>query len=242
MKRIVFLACLTMLICQIFANDTLFFRIPNRWRPVKNMGGSFIRKVIPTTDSGFLALDYNGGNLIAKGYFSDTNFTTSLYCHYYYNPDKGFAQEIKCYDSVGDLTMHAEMNKDGDTIWRQSFSNEEVISSKVFSEHESDRTIFFSMQKPAVFPGGYTNWKKYVAASMKYPKDARKQRIQGAVTIEFNVSKDGRITNAKVIQSANDLLNEEALRLIRSSPNWLPAEENGATIDFTQRQSIIFKF
>jgi periplasmic protein TonB len=241
MKQFVFLACLIMFSCKIFANDTLFFRIPNRWRPVKNMGGNFVRKVIPAADSGFLALDYNGTDLIGRGYYSDTSFTVNLYCHYYYNPDKGFPQEIKCYDSVGDLTMHAELNKDGDTIWRQSFSNEEVIGSKVFPEYESDRTIFFSMLKPAVFPGGYTNWKKFVTYNMKYPKDAKKQRIQGSVTVEFVVSKGGKITNAKVIASANALLDNEALRLISSSPDWLPAEENGIKIDFTQRQLIVFK-
>jgi TonB family protein len=226
---------------KLFASDTLFFRVANRWRPAKNMGGNFVRKVIHVADSGYLALDYNGNNLIAKGYYSDTSFTTSLYCHYYYSPDKGFPQEIKCYDSVGDLTTHAELNKDGDTIWRQSFSNEEVISSKVFPEYESDRTIFFSMLKPAVFPGGYVTWKKFIASNLRYPKEARKQRAQGAVTVEFVVSKEGKITDAKVIQSPNALLNDEALRLIRSSPNWLPAEENGSKIDFTQRQSILFK-
>jgi TonB family protein len=241
MKQILFLACLIMLSCKLFANDTLFFRVNNRWRPVKNMGSNFIRKVIPTTDSGFLALDYNGTNLIGRGYYSDTSFTVSLFSHYYYHPDKGFLQEIKCYDNVGDMIMHAELNKNGDTIWRQSFSNEEVISAKVFPEHDADRTIFFSMLKPAVFPGGNANWKKFVAYNLKYPKDAKKQRIQGAVTIEFIVLKEGKVTDAKVIQSSNALFDGEALRLIRSSPDWLPAEENGAKIDFTQRQSILFK-
>lgn len=241
MKQIVLLACWIMFSCKLLANDTLIFHIANRWQPVKNMGGNFVRKVIPTVDSGFLALDYNGTNLVGRGYYSDTSFTVNLYSHYYYNADKGFVQEIKCYDNVGDLILHAELNKNGDTIWRQSFSNEEVISAKVFPEYESDRTIFFSMQKPAVFPGGYLNWKKFVAYNLKYPKDARKQKIQGLVTVEFIVLKDGKITNAKVIQPVNTLLDNEALRLIRSSPDWLPAEENGTKIDFTQKQSIVFK-
>jgi TonB family protein len=241
MKQIVLLACLIMFSFKLLASDTLFFRVSNRWRPVKNMGGNFVRKVIPTTDSGFLALDYNGTNLVGRGYYSDTSFTVSLYSHYYYSSDKAFLQEIKCYDNVGDLILHAELNKNGDTIWRQSFSNEEVIGAKVFPEHDSDRTIFFSMLKPAVFPGGNTNWKKFVAYNLKYPKDARKQRIQGTVTVEFIVSKEGKVSDAKVVQSSSALLDGEALRLIRSSPNWLPAEENGAKIDFTQKQSILFK-
>ena len=240
MKLIILPACILILSCKLFANDTLIFKISNPWRSGKIFDGRYIRKVVQT-DSGFLALDYTGDNLIAKGYYSDTSFTISLYCHYFYNVDKDFPQELKCYDSVGNLDMHAELNKNGDTIWRQTFQGEAMISSKVFSEYESERTIFFSMQKPAVFPGGLANWKKYVAANLKYPKEARKQKIHGIVTVEFTVSAEGKLTNAKIIQSVSPLLDEEALRLIRSSPNWLPAEENGVKTDFIQKQSIIFK-
>jgi TonB family protein len=241
MKQIALSACIIMFSFKLFANDTLVFHINNpRW-PVKNLNGRYVRKVIRTSDSGFLALDYTNNKLAARGYYSDTDFTVSLYCHYFYNIDKGFPQEIKCYDSVGNLNMHAELNKSGDTIWRQTFENEVVISSKVFPEYESERTIFFSMLKPAVFPGGPSSWKKFISSNIRYPKEAVKKRIQGSVIVEFMVSQEGAISEAKVAQSANTLLDEEALRLIRSSPNWIPAEENGNKISFKQRQSIVFK-
>ena len=226
---------------KLYANDTLVFRISNPWRPEKTIDGRYIRKVIATADSGLLAFDYNGNKLIAKGYFSDTNFIINLYGHYFYNVEKGFPQEIKWYDSVGNLNMHAELTESGDTIWRQTFKDEVMVGSKVFNEYENERTIFFSMQKPAVFPGGYTGWKKFIASNLKYPKEARKQKIQGSVTFEFTVLKDGKITNPKIIESMNALLDQEAMRLILASPHWLPAEENGVKIDFVQKQSIVFK-
>src|SRR6478736_7045753 len=106
MRQTILLACIAMCSFRLFANDTLVFRISNpRW-PVKTPDGRYLRKVIQTSDSGFLALDYSGGNLIASGYYSDTDFTIRIYCHYFYNADKGFRQEIKCYDSVGNLNIH----------------------------------------------------------------------------------------------------------------------------------------
>jgi len=241
MKQIIFLACLIISTCKLFANDTLIFRISNPWRSAKDMNGIYVRKVIQTADSGFLAFDYSQSGLVAKGYYSDTDFNIKIYCHYFYNPNKGFPMEIKYYDSVGNLILHAELNKNADTIWRQTFKDDVMISSKVFPEHDSDRTIFFSMQKPAVYPGGYPNWKKFIAANMRHPKEGGKKKAQGTVMVEFTVSPEGKVASPKVIQSAGPLLDTEALRLIRLSPNWMPAEENGNKISFVQRQSIVFK-
>ena len=242
MRKIIFLAFLTVLSVQLFANDTLIFKIPNpRWA-VNHIGGNFIRKVIYTTDSGFLALDYNETNLVARGYYSDTGFDIKIYTHYFYNAEKGFLQEVKCFDEMGSMKLHAELDKNADTIWRQTFKDDIVVNSKTFPEYEPERTIFFSMQKPAIYTGGSLAWKKYVAANMRYPKDAVKRKLEGTSVIEFTVLKDGRISNAKVLQSAGtSLLDAEAIRLVNASTNWIPAEENGNKVNFIQRRAIIFK-
>jgi len=241
MKQVVFFFCLAVSSARIFANDTLVFKISNPRLTVRNLGGNYIRKVIHTADSGFLALDYNEIKLTAKGYYSDTSFDVKMYTHYFYNAEKGFAQEIKCYDEMGSLTLHAEMNKRGDTIWRQTFKDDVVIDSKIFPENEADRTIFFSMKKPAVYPGGSAAWKQYIATNMKYPKDAVIKKLQGMVTVEFTVSKEGKVNRAKVIQSAGGSLDGEAVRLINTSASWIPAEENGSKINSTQRRTVVFK-
>ena len=241
MRKIIFLVCLAFLSAQVFANDTLIFKISNTWRPVKLMGGNYIRKAIPTADSGFLVLDYNETNLIARGYYSDTDFIVKMYNHYFYNPDKGFLQEIQFYDGAGKLNLRAELNRKGDTIWRQTLRNEVVVSSKVYPQYESDRTIFFSMQKPAVYPGGISNWKSFVASNLKYPQEAVAKKIEGTVLLEFIISKEGKVIKPKIIQSAGSLLDAEAIRFIASSPTWIPAEANGTKISSPQRRSIVFK-
>lgn len=240
MKQIGFIFCLVIGSTGAFANDTLLFKIPNPRMTVRNMGGNYTRKVVRTADSGFLALDYIELKLVAKGYYNDTGFDVKIHTHYFYHPEKGFAQEVKSYDEMGILTLHAEMNRRGDTIWRQSFKDDVVIAYKTFAENEADRTIFFSMKKPAVYPGGASAWKKYVATNMKYPKDALAKKMQGMVMIEFTVSKEGKISKAKVVQSAGTSLDAEAIRLVNTSANWLPAEENGSKINSVQRRTVAF--
>ena len=241
MRKVVFLVCLTILSANLFANDTLIFKISNTWRPVKLMGGNYIRKAIPTADSGFLVLDYNETNLISRGYYSDTDFIVKMYHHYFYNPDKGFLQEIQFYDSVGKLNLRAELNRKGDTIWRQTFKNEVAINSKVFPQYESDRTIFFSMQKPAVYRGGSVAWKQFIAANLKYPNEAIKNKTEGIVMVEFTISKDGKVSRPKVVQSAGAVLDAEAIRLIGTSSNWIPAEVNGNKVNSVQKRPVVFK-
>jgi len=241
MKPIILLACLFICSCSLLANDTLIFRIRDPRLGAKDPTGSYLRKVISTADSGLLVLDYNQTGLVAKGYYADTNFETKLYSHAFYKPGKDFPFEIKCYDDDGNMSLHAELNNSGDTIWRQTLQNDAPINSKLFTEHEADRTIFFSMQKPAIFRGGSANWKKFIAANLKYPKEAAAKKTEGTVLVEFNVSKEGKVFQPKVVQSAGPLLDAEAVRLITNSPNWIPAEVNGNKVNFKQRQSVIFK-
>ena len=42
----------------------------------------------------------------------------------------------------------------------------------------------------------------------------------------FIINKDGMISNIKIAQSADPLLNNEALRVVRLMPTWKPGLEN----------------
>ena len=68
------------------------------------------------------------------------------------------------------------------------------------------------------FKGGDAAYKKYLAQNVKYPQEALKKRIQGSVRIGFTVNPDGSIVNAKVERKVNPLLDNEALRVVKSMP------------------------
>ena len=67
MKRIILLACTMFFCCNLFANDTLKFRISDPRRAEKDPNGRYLRMVISTPDSGFFVMDYNEMNLVSKG-------------------------------------------------------------------------------------------------------------------------------------------------------------------------------
>ncbi len=92
--------------------------------------------------------------------------------------------------------------------------------------------VFFVVEVMPTFNGGdaQTEFTKYISANLKYPDQAVKNGIQGKVYIQFIIEKDGRITNAKVIRSANPLLDKEALNIIKNSPKWEPGMQRGQAV------------
>lgn len=81
------------------------------------------------------------------------------------------------------------------------------------------------------FPGGQATLMKYLAANIKYPADAVKDKIQGRVIVQFVVDKTGKIINPKIVRSVNPSLDQEALRVISGMPLWTPGTQKGEKVD-----------
>ncbi len=78
---------------------------------------------------------------------------------------------------------------------------------------------------------------------MVYPADAAKANIEGLVTVSFIVEKDGSISNVKILKGVHPLLDEEAVRLTKSMPKWIPGKANGkaARAYFTQPINFVLR-
>ncbi|SFW60303.1 energy transducer TonB [Chitinophaga sancti] len=84
--------------------------------------------------------------------------------------------------------------------------------------------------KPA-YPGGENGLTKYLKKNLNYPQEALESGIEGIVTVQFTINGDGTISNVSTISpKLGGRLEMEAIRLIRSMPNWKPAMENGKPV------------
>ena len=97
-----------------------------------------------------------------------------------------------------------------------------------------------SIEIESEFKGGITAWGNYLSKNFRYPKTAIKKKIQGTVIIQFIVDKDGKVTDVLVVKSVEFSLDQEALRIIRRSPDWIPAEQNGKKVKSYKKQPIVF--
>ena len=91
------------------------------------------------------------------------------------------------------------------------------------------------------FPGGDAACMKWLRDNIKYPKEAIEKGIKGIVPVVFVVTKEGKITNVEVVRSPDPLLTEEALRVVRSMPDWIPGKRNGQNVDLQFALPVMFR-
>ena len=109
-----------------------------------------------------------------------------------------------------------------------------VITTKTKTEAEGtkgdDDKAFEHVEKMPVFPGGDMAMMEFLSKNIKYPVEAQKKGLQGRVVVSFVVEKDGSLSDVKVAKSVDPQLDEEALRVVKSMPNWTPGMHNGKTV------------
>ena len=80
------------------------------------------------------------------------------------------------------------------------------------------------------FPGGMQAMMKYLATNVKYPVEAQKKGVSGRVIIQFVVMEDGTPGQGKVVRGVDPLLDEEALRVVKTMPKWSPGMADGKAV------------
>ena len=83
-----------------------------------------------------------------------------------------------------------------------------------------NETVYDSVDVMPEYPGGKEALIKYIANKIKYPEEAKKNKIEGTVFVSFVVEKDGSVDKAKVVQGADSLLDSEALRVVSALPKF----------------------
>lgn len=73
----------------------------------------------------------------------------------------------------------------------------------------------------------------YLARNMRYPRKALKDKTQGYVHLFCTIDATGKLTQADVVVPVSPELDAEALRLVKSVPEWIPATMNGKPMEST---------
>jgi TonB family protein len=74
-------------------------------------------------------------------------------------------------------------------------------------------------------------FRKYVMDHLIYPSEAGEKGIEGKVFVQFVVDKNGDVRNVKIKKGAGPLLDAEAIRVIKSSPQWIPGKQRGKEVN-----------
>ena len=85
--------------------------------------------------------------------------------------------------------------------------------------------------------GLFTEW---VNKNLKYPKDAKDARVEGTVKLQFTVGTNGGVQEVQILQGVYPSLDNEALRVVRSSPKWKPGMKDGKPVRVTYTFPVTF--
>ena len=81
----------------------------------------------------------------------------------------------------------------------------------------------------------------WVNQNLTYPKEAVKDSLQGRVTLQFTIEKDGSVTDVHVLRGCAPVLDEEAIRVVSQSPKWTPGYINGEPVRVVFNFPVLFQ-
>ena len=82
---------------------------------------------------------------------------------------------------------------------------------------------------------------EYLAKQVRYPIDAQKAGQQGRVIVHFVVEKDGSLSNIVVIRNTYYLLDQEAYRVVKEMPKWIPGKMEGESVSVKYTLPVNFR-
>jgi TonB family protein len=94
---------------------------------------------------------------------------------------------------------------------------------------------------PPEYPNGTNALYKYLAENIHYPEQAKADSIEGKVFVRFIVRDNGDIVNVEVERGIGGGCDEEAMRVIKSMPKWIPATSEGKLVNVQYVIPINFK-
>jgi protein TonB len=104
-------------------------------------------------------------------------------------------------------------------------------SSGEGEKDDSSNILFYTVDEMPKFGGGDINkFREWVQKKTIYPDGATKNGIQGKVYLTFVVEIDGSVTNGKIVKGVDSLIDEEALKVVMSSPKWAPGRQQGIAV------------
>jgi periplasmic protein TonB len=131
-------------------------------------------------------------------------------------------QETSDKGSLGDKdkgnTTTVSGKAEGET---KSFSAD-TVGKQIYSQE-----IFMRVEIQAQFAGGPLAFSKFMGENIQLPPYATQNKVDGIVYVHVVINTDGSLSELKIYRGIEESINQEVLRVMRSSPKWLPARQKG---------------
>ena len=149
------------------------------------------------------------------------------------------SDELQIVDD--DVTVDLDFQSLDDTdvpVDIQEYVRQDVVEEEV----EDDPIPFVTVEQKPTFNGGDANgFAKWVNSRLVYPEIAKENGVEGRVTLQFTIGKDGRLQDVKVLNSPDESLAQEAVRVVSSSPKWEPCRQRDRAVKVSYTFPVIYR-
>lgn len=149
------------------------------------------------------------------------------------------SDQIDIVDDEIELEDDMFMNLEDDS----SLGVEIMDYVEVEEEVVEEEAIPFQLveEKPSFQGGDANQFSKWVNSRLVYPEIAKENGVQGRVTLQFTVEKDGSVTKVRVLRGVDPSLDKEAVRVVSMSPKWKPGKQRDRAVPVTYTFPVIFQ-
>jgi len=137
-----------------------------------------------------------------------------------------------------------EIEEDIEVDLDVEITEDDVIEDIVFEEPVEEEVadeVFTIVEQQPEYPGGMSAFYQFVSKKLKYPSQARRMGIEGKVFVQFVVDKAGNITEVMAVRGIGAGCDQEAVRVIKSSPQWKAGKQRGKAVKVRMILPITFK-
>ncbi len=124
-------------------------------------------------------------------------------------------------------------------LWFLNSLSAQQTNNPKNSTAEKEMTVV--VEEMPSFPGGEVARMKFLAENINYPEEAMKNKIQGTVSVSFNVSKSGKVSGVKIYKGIGGGCDEEVKRVVKLMPRWNPGTQDGKPVKVRFVMSVNFK-
>ena len=126
-------------------------------------------------------------------------------------------EELRLVDDDIELTFEPEPVERPE----EKKDNEAVEADKPEVVDMYDEPIDFRVVEDLPqFPGGASEFMKWLTKNLKYPASASNRKVKGKVVAQFIVNKDGSVSDLELLQKLDPSCDREVLRVLRMMPKW----------------------
>lgn len=106
---------------------------------------------------------------------------------------------------------------------------------------ETDTEIFVRVEEMPVYPGGERALMRDIMSRVVYPELAKENGAKGRVYVQFVVNDKGEVDRVKILRGVDALLDNEAVRVIKTLTGWTPGMQRGKAVNVSFTVPINFQ-